>query len=74
MIDVSRLCGPCPRCHGRRVWRVSVPTDEWSCIDNARPFPSAREHVKDHSALDICDDHASAMEVISAAQLRNQVR
>jgi hypothetical protein len=53
---------------------VSVPTDEWSCIDNARPVPSAREHVKDHSALDICDDPASAMEVISAAQLRNQVR
>lgn len=52
MIDVSTLVGPCPRCRDRRVWRVSVPTDEWSCIPNAMPFPYERGHVIDHDATE----------------------
>lgn len=51
MISVSTLRGPCPRCLGRRVWRVSVPTDEWSCVPNAVPFPLP-EHIIHHDATE----------------------
>jgi len=70
VIDVSTLCGPCPRCPGRRVWRVSVPTDEWSCIDNARPFPSAREHVRDHDATIPADNLEDANELMRLSALK----
>ena len=52
MIDVSTLRGPCPRCTGRRVWRVSVPTDEWSCIPNPIPFPFKPSHMRVHDATE----------------------
>ena len=73
MIDVSRLRGACPRCIGRRVWRISEPTNEWSCIPNGMPFPYERGHVIDHDATSSCDDPAGAIELMRAAQLRTQV-
>jgi hypothetical protein len=51
VIDVSTLSGPCPRCIGRRVYRVSVPTDEWQCVPNAVPFPLP-EHLREHDATE----------------------
>lgn len=51
-VSLLRVPDPCPRCLGRRVYRVSVPTDEWSCVPNMIPFPWLREHVRDHDALE----------------------
>lgn len=73
MIDVSKLAGRCPRCVGRRVWRVSVPTDEWSCVPNDRLPPFTHADVRDHDAAAPCDDPASAIELMRAAQTRTQV-
>lgn len=78
MIDVSTFHAGqrCPRCPPegkappyavRRVIAVSIPTDRWRCAPGAQPFPLT-EHVREHDATASCDDPASALEVVRAAQ------
>lgn len=75
MIDVSRFHAgqPCPRCPGRRVYAVDIGADRWCCVPNAMPVPWLREHILEHDATASCDDPASALELVRAAQLRTQV-
>ena len=58
MIDVStfHMGDRCPRCTERRVYAVSIPTDEWRCVPNAVPVPWLPSQVREHNAADETQD------------------